>query len=201
MDRYYNRKKFFSINVLAVCDSDTKFLFVECKWPGSVHDSRVYRRSDLFDAVHNRGRNPNMSFLLADLGFPLTSCTLTPYKKPRGRNQRFFNKRLRQNRVIIEQAFGKLKARFPVLKYTILLHLKNISVIIVACFILQNMAVDLNERDFFMEEDDEQVEIRESSDDDEDGGGAGEFDEEEDYLIDDREQARGFREDISNRLL
>ena len=39
---YYNYKQFFSLNVQAVGDSPRRFIDVECKWPGSVHDAKEF---------------------------------------------------------------------------------------------------------------------------------------------------------------
>lgn len=48
---YSGRKKIHSYNVLLACDSFGKFCYVDAHWPGSVHDSRVWRNSNLCTAV------------------------------------------------------------------------------------------------------------------------------------------------------
>ena len=35
------------MNVQAVCSHDLKFTNIVARWPGSVHDSRIYRNSRL----------------------------------------------------------------------------------------------------------------------------------------------------------
>src|SRR5690348_12416673 len=47
-ESYCNRKKFHSIILQGVCDPDMKFLDCNIGWPGSVHDSRVLRNSNIF---------------------------------------------------------------------------------------------------------------------------------------------------------
>ena len=44
---YYNRKKFYSIQVQALVDHKCKFRHVFIGYPGSVHDARVFTESDL----------------------------------------------------------------------------------------------------------------------------------------------------------
>ena len=39
---FQNRKGFFSINVLAVCGPNLEILNIVARWPGSVHDARIY---------------------------------------------------------------------------------------------------------------------------------------------------------------
>jgi len=40
--QHLNRHNYTSQNVLAVCDFDIRFTFVLARWPGSVHDMRVF---------------------------------------------------------------------------------------------------------------------------------------------------------------
>jgi hypothetical protein len=41
--QYTGRKTYTTQNVLAVCDFDMRFTFVNAGWPGSVHDMRVFK--------------------------------------------------------------------------------------------------------------------------------------------------------------
>jgi hypothetical protein len=42
-DSYFNRKNFYSVVLQAVCKADRSFIDIDCRWPGSVHDGRVFR--------------------------------------------------------------------------------------------------------------------------------------------------------------
>nr|CAI5839259.1 unnamed protein product [Callosobruchus analis] len=45
---YINRKSFASVNVQATCNAQEKFTGVNVQWPGSTHDSRIWKRSDIY---------------------------------------------------------------------------------------------------------------------------------------------------------
>lgn len=67
--RYVNRKHFHLIQLQCVCLHNMQFSHVFVSYPGSVHDSRVLRNSDLWDSgllkcnfVHH---------ILGDGGYPL----------------------------------------------------------------------------------------------------------------------------------
>ena len=61
----------------AVCDHRRKIIDVFIGYPGSVHDSQVYRNSPLKNNLRERcGRY----FLLGDSGYPLQVNLLTLYK-------------------------------------------------------------------------------------------------------------------------
>ena len=70
---YINRKMFKSIILQAVCDDRMKFTDVFVSWPGSVHDSRVLKNSDLFTRCSNQEDEmfPKGAFLLGDAAYQL----------------------------------------------------------------------------------------------------------------------------------
>ncbi|KAJ8909858.1 hypothetical protein NQ315_013895, partial [Exocentrus adspersus] len=76
-DSYINRKGYYSIQMQAVCDHRRKILDVFIGYPGSVHDSRVFRNSPLQNSLDMKcGRY----FLLGDSGYPLQNKLMTPFK-------------------------------------------------------------------------------------------------------------------------
>ena len=108
------RFKRYSIVTLAVVDSNGYFRFVDCGWPGSVHDSRVFRAGPFAQPMP--GTFAPGEYLLADKGFVSTPNVVACYKKPRNaeespENMRF-NHFVAAGRVIIEHNFGVLKGRW-----------------------------------------------------------------------------------------
>lgn len=57
-ENYVNRKSFHSIILQAVCDANMHLLNVFCGWPGSVHDARVLKTSE----IHWLATNTNDMF-------------------------------------------------------------------------------------------------------------------------------------------
>ncbi|XP_030751003.1 putative nuclease HARBI1 [Sitophilus oryzae] len=111
-DEYIHRKGFSSINVQATCDQNCVITSRDASWPGSVHDSRIWKNSAVCE-VMNRTRN---TILLGDSGYGIMSCLMTPYSNPLQEYQIAF-RLLKSERVVIEHIFGQLKRRFPILKY------------------------------------------------------------------------------------
>lgn len=109
---YFNRKKFHSLVLLAVCDANLCFTYAWTGNPGSTHDATVLRSSDLFSQAENL--IPPGSYVLGDSAFPLTQWLITPFRDfgNLNRPQRHFNTTHAKARVPIERAFGLLKSRF-----------------------------------------------------------------------------------------
>lgn len=100
---YVNRKSFHSIQLQAVCTSDMMFTHVHTGHPGSVHDTRILRNSDLWTNGLNMCNMANR--IIADGAYPLRRWLLTPYRDNGHLNeeQKKYNKYISSNRVVIER--------------------------------------------------------------------------------------------------
>ena len=50
---YFCYKQFFSLSVQAICDYRGYFMDAECRWPGSVHDAKVFANSSVNRKLRN----------------------------------------------------------------------------------------------------------------------------------------------------
>nr|CAI5866351.1 unnamed protein product [Callosobruchus analis] len=75
-DECINRKRFASINVQATCNTQEKFTSVQS--PGSRHDSRIWKRSDICALTRH---NTQRALPLADEGYGVEPWLTTPYRK------------------------------------------------------------------------------------------------------------------------
>ena len=140
---YRNRKGWFSLNVQVVCNEKHKFLNVVARWPGSVHDSRIWKNSKICRDLEE-GRLQGV--LLGDSAYPLSKQLLVPFDYPCSTAQHGrFNRALCRCRVFIEQTIGIWKRRFPVLSYKVRKSPENAAVVIVATAVLHNLCTDLNQ--------------------------------------------------------
>ena len=152
---YRCRKGYFSINVQAVCDAQLKFTNVIARWPGSTHDSTIFNNSPL-NADFEMGAFGN-SYLLGDNGYACKLHLLTPFLNPNTPSQEAYNHSHKSTRNSIERSFGILKKRFPCLHFGLRNKMETSLCIIVACFVLHNMCIDLGdhfEDDVLFDEDD-----------------------------------------------
>ena len=146
---YFSYKMFHSINVQAVCDSQGRFVDIDCHWPGSVHDAKIFSNSNIRSSIAcnflpitfrllipGTAKVPN--FLIGDPAYPLTPYCLKEYDYCTNDEEVIFNNLLRKARNPIECAFGSLKNRWPILTKKIDIKLENIPKVIYTCFILHN---------------------------------------------------------------
>lgn len=97
--------------------------------------------------------------LLGDDGYGLTPFLITPYRSPTTVEEQLFNKCHSKARVTIEQSFGQLKRRFPILRYGVRLKLDRVATCVTACFVLHNVAKRLNDPDDFLSDEPENAEL------------------------------------------
>lgn len=165
---YYSYKGFYSLNVQAVCDYRGQFLDVECRWPGSVHDAKVFANSNVNKKLRN-GTLPGTyrsvipgcrsipNYLIGDPAYPLLPFCLKEYDSCQNNEQVVFNNMLRSARNPIECAFGRLKARWRVLTRKMDLKITAVPTVVYACFVLHNFC-EKNKR--YVDEDLVQEQIR-----------------------------------------
>ena len=139
--------------------------------PGSVHDAKVYKNSYFYQNVSKIIKEDE--FLLGDSVYLLSTFLIKPFTNPQIISQIQFNIIHSLHRVVVENAFGRLKNRFIALKD---LHTRKISIAVTLtmyAIILHNF-LELNNDSLeeLYENDDDSDDIdseMDGSDDDEPG--------------------------------
>ncbi|XP_046388639.1 protein ALP1-like [Ischnura elegans] len=161
---YYNYKNYFSILLLAMCDADYKFIFVDVGAYGKSSDSTVFKESTfkkkldsgLLNIPENassfQGFEEPMPFVIVgDEGFGLTTKLLRPYSgKCLDVKKRIFNYRLSRARRNIECSFGILANKWRIFHRPLNVEISLCESIIKVCCLLHNF---VRERDGFKVED------------------------------------------------
>lgn len=158
---YYSYKQFYSLNCQAICDAVGRFINVEVKWPGSVHDARVFGNCDVqkgytentFQLFYKElvpGEECVPQVILGDPAYPLLPYLMKEFEHCKTNEEVIFNQMLRSARNQIECAFGRLKARWRILMRPMDIPVKDLPNVIFACFVLHNFCergnVDFDKR-------------------------------------------------------
>lgn len=141
-DEYINRKGKASINVQATCESFEKITSIEAQWPGSVHDGRIWRNSNVQQVLR---LFDGSACLLGDKRYNIAPWILTPFTAPAIAVERLYNLTHSQERVIIERVFGQIKQRFPILNNRVRIALKVLPKLAVSCAVLHSISKHLND--------------------------------------------------------
>ncbi|XP_071652749.1 putative nuclease HARBI1 [Temnothorax longispinosus] len=147
---YRNRKGYFSLNVQTVVGPRMEFLDIVPEWPGSAHDSRIFRTSLLYIRYIE---NQLDGILVGDRGYPCLPFLMTPVSNPRTDEETCYNNIQCRTRLIVERTYGVWKRRFPCLSRGLTTKLITSTTIVVACAVLHNMSLIFN--DVLSEDDDE----------------------------------------------
>ena len=148
---YYNRKGWYSVILQAVVDHQYLFRDINVGWPRSVLDARVLAHSALFMKAEEGtildGQSKQIEgctipvFLIGDSAYPLLKWLIKPYPENdhMTEQRRNFNYQLSRARIVVENAFGRLKARWSRLMKKNDMNVKNIHHVIAACCVLHNL--------------------------------------------------------------
>ena len=143
---FINRKGYHSPNVQACVDYNYCCFDVVIKWPGSVHDARVFGNSGINTNTIVDGEQAVPICILGDPTYLLLPYLMKEFAKGGSTPQeQFVGYRLSSARMVVECAFGRLKARFGILQWPLDLDSDNIITTIHACFILHNFCEMHNE--------------------------------------------------------
>ncbi|XP_077509345.1 uncharacterized protein LOC144120619 [Amblyomma americanum] len=154
---YRNYKGWYSVILLAVVDHKYRFRYVSAGSPGRCHDSHVYSQSDLAETVERPLFKTPVTvingtavppIILCDQAFALTGHLMKPFPHngPLQEEKRLFNYHLSKTRRIVENAFGRMKARFRYTMKRMECEIRHVPVIIRACCTLNNMCEDFGAR-------------------------------------------------------
>ena len=118
---YYNYKQLYSLNVQVVSYCKGYFMDVDCRWPGSCYDAKVYANSSINRKMHNKeisiiykqiipGEAKIAKYLVGDPSYPLTSFCMKEHESCKSNAETVFNRMLRKAQNSIKCVYGRLKA-------------------------------------------------------------------------------------------
>nr|XP_056722926.1 putative nuclease HARBI1 [Euleptes europaea] len=139
---YRNCHNFHSLNVQATCDASGCFTHVLAKFPGSVHDARIFQLSQLQRLLESWPEGKG--WLLGDSAYPLRPFLMTPHRDEGPEPVARYNATHETTRMVVERAFGQLKMRFRCLHSTggrLMLRPEKVAKVFVVCAMLHNMAL------------------------------------------------------------
>ena len=145
---FINRKGWHSINVQAMTSPTCKFIDAIVKWPGSTHDSFVFRFSDVKQFLDENHLEISDGLVLGDSGYPLVRYLMTPYQNPGSPEEVRYNRAHTSTRSSIERTIGQMKRRFPCLHSGLRVDPSKACLIISTCIVLHNIAKEIGDEDF-----------------------------------------------------
>ncbi|CAG9580819.1 unnamed protein product [Danaus chrysippus] len=148
----FNDKKFFSIVLMALVDSNYCFLFADVGCQGRISDGGVLNNSILLNKMIDNSLglptptplpngNVDMPYVfLGNTAFDLHRNLMKPYpgEYEEGTKEIFFNKKLSSARVVVENTFGVISSVFRVLRQPLLLEPESAKHVVMACIVLHN---------------------------------------------------------------
>ena len=147
---YYNCKGWYFMIIQAIIDHEYIFRDICIGWPGSVHDARVFINSLIYkkiteddilenEEVQTIGGCQVPVCIVGDSAYPLLSWVMKPFDDTATSEQKYFDYRLSSARMVVENAFGRLKGRWRRLLKKIDMAIENVPTVIAACCILHNL--------------------------------------------------------------
>lgn len=150
---------------MGVCDSRSKFIYVNVGGYGSEHDSGIFNGCEFGKALNsgrlnlpvdrNVGGVPMPFVFIGDDAFAMGPHLIKPFSRLNlNARESVFNKRLSRARWTIEKAFGMMSNRFQILQKLIKFEPDKTMRIISALCIIHNLLIDRDNVYNLIENDD-----------------------------------------------
>ncbi|XP_054278994.1 putative nuclease HARBI1 [Macrosteles quadrilineatus] len=155
-EQYVNRHGKHSLNVMMISGPKYEVFAVNPNWPGSVHDSRVFRNSAVYRSFENGWRPFPDAVILGDSAYGMKEWLMAPLNgNIENLRERKFNRAHKATRRMVENTFGIMKERFPCLNH-LRVSPRHAAEIVLVCCVLHNVAclVGRDENDFIVMEED-----------------------------------------------
>ena len=165
---YYNQKGYYSVLMQGLVDYRGIFMDVYAGWPGKVHDAHVFTNSDIYKKGRQGMLLPDWKktiggvqvcktthyiinayiylyqaplVILGDPVYPALPWLMKPYSVNLHTTdgQCNFNYRKSRVRMVVENAFGRLKGRWRCLQKCIDVQVDNAVTALRACVVLHNI--------------------------------------------------------------
>lgn len=159
---YHNYKGTFSIVLMAVCDADYNYIFLDIGAYGHQNDAAIFETTEFGKRLEHRRMHLPTSitlphtdlsippFLVGDDIFPLKTYLLKPFPGRRLSNeQRTFNYRLSRSRRTIENTFGITTNKFRQMRNHVIASEQNAPRYFQACCSLHNFLRSENDKRYF----------------------------------------------------
>jgi hypothetical protein len=125
-----------------------RIMDVVARWPGASHDEYIFDNSALQTRLAMGEFGDGL--ILGDCGYAVKPYMITPLRHPTLPEHHLYNEAQIRTRNTVERSYGVWKRRFPVLLLGLLpirIALPTAQLVVVACAVLHNVAVDMNEED------------------------------------------------------
>ena len=132
-------------------DHTYRFLDINVGWPGSAHDARVLPHSSVYEKAESGTLLPSTTRLIAgenvplyiigDSAYPLLMWLMKPFPHSShlSDDKKTYNYRMSRARIVVENAYGRLKGRWCRLMKKNEMNIAKFPIIIAARCTLHNM--------------------------------------------------------------
>ena len=135
--------------IQAIVNHNYLFTDIYIGWPGRVHDARVLVHSDFYKqavAVLPSSKSKLIGgvqappYIIGDAAYPLKSWLMKPFPQTElTEDMKTYNYRISRPRMVVENAFGRLKGRWRHLIKRCDMTVDKVPNIIAACCVLHNV--------------------------------------------------------------